>query len=123
MSLDIVVLGAGVIGLAAGIRLLQACPGVSVTVIADKTASDTTSQGSGGLWLPYSLGVQESSRCSFLSQWTAESTQTSTTAGDTPSSLVYQWGQETFEHLLGLFHNEGSAAGSQLVSGYHVWQV
>ena len=54
---NIAVLGAGVIGLAAGIRLLDECPAVSVTVVADLTGSETTSQGSGGLWMPYSLGI------------------------------------------------------------------
>ena len=55
---SIAVLGAGVIGLAAGIRLLKECPNVSVTVFADLTGSETTSQGSGGLWMPYTLGMQ-----------------------------------------------------------------
>lgn len=54
---SIAVLGAGVIGLATGIRLLNECPNVSVTMIADLTGSETTSQGSGGLWMPYTLGI------------------------------------------------------------------
>ena len=57
MSSDIAVLGAGVNGLAAGIRLLEECPDVSVTLFADLTGSDTTSRGAGGLWMPYSLGL------------------------------------------------------------------
>ena len=56
-SCNVAVLGAGVIGLAAGVRLLNECPNVSVTVLADLTGSATTSQGSGGLWMPYSLGM------------------------------------------------------------------
>lgn len=56
-SCNIAVLGAGVIGLAAGVRLLKECPNVSVTMFADLTGSATTSQGSGGLWMPYSLGM------------------------------------------------------------------
>lgn len=54
---SIAVLGAGVIGLAAGIRLLNECPNVSVTIFADLTGSETTSQGAGGLWMPYTLGM------------------------------------------------------------------
>lgn len=54
---SIAVLGAGVIGLAAGIQLLKECPNVSITVFADLTGSETTSQGSGGLWMPYTLGL------------------------------------------------------------------
>ena len=57
MTSQIAVLGAGVMGLAAGNRLLQECRGVGVTVYADLFASETTSQGSGGLWMPYTLGV------------------------------------------------------------------
>ena len=59
MASQIAVLGAGVIGLAAGIRLLQECQGITVTIYADLTAGETTSQGSGGLWMPYSLGMQQ----------------------------------------------------------------
>ena len=54
---NIAVLGAGVVGLAAAVRLLTDCPDVSVTVLADLTGSETTSQGSGGLWMPYTLGM------------------------------------------------------------------
>ncbi|KAL3153224.1 hypothetical protein ABBQ38_011974 [Trebouxia sp. C0009 RCD-2024] len=95
---SIAVLGAGVVGLAAGIRLLRECPNVSVTVFADLTGSETTSQGSGGLWMPYTLG-------------------------DTPGDLALRWSSETFSYLLQLFNSSaGAAAGAQLVSGYHLWQ-
>lgn len=45
-------------------------------------------------------------------------------AGDTPSDLVLRWAHETFEHLNGLFNSTAEiAAGAQLISGYHLWQV
>ena len=72
MPNEIAVLGAGVIGLAAGIRLLQECRGIHVTVFADLTGSETTSRGSGGLWMPYSLGkshiVRGQNSCQFMQQ-------------------------------------------------------
>jgi len=57
MPYEIAVLGAGVIGLAAGIRLLEQVQDIKVTIYADLTGNETTSRGSGGLWQPYSLGV------------------------------------------------------------------
>jgi glycine/D-amino acid oxidase-like deaminating enzyme len=57
MPHEIAVLGAGVIGLAAGIRLLEEIQDIKVTIYADLTGNETTSRGSGGLWQPYSLGV------------------------------------------------------------------
>ncbi len=57
MPTDVAVLGAGVIGLSAGIRLLEDIPDVRVTIFADVTGNETTSRGSGGLWQPYSLGA------------------------------------------------------------------
>ena len=56
-SVEVAVLGAGVIGLAAGIRLLHEKQ-VNVTVFSDQTGSETTSRGSGGLWMPYTLGMR-----------------------------------------------------------------
>lgn len=57
MPSKVAVLGAGVIGLAVGVRLLEEVKDVSVTVFADLTGNETTSRGSGGLWQPYSLGL------------------------------------------------------------------
>lgn len=99
MPSKVAVLGAGVIGLAVGVRLLEEVKDVSVTVFADLTGNETTSRGSGGLWQPYSLG-------------------------DTPGDLVLHWGRDTFQHLLGIFNSVvGATAGTQLVSGYQLWQV
>ena len=57
MPTQISVLGAGVVGLAVGVRLLEELPEVEVTIHADLTGDATTSRGSGGLWWPYSLGT------------------------------------------------------------------
>ena len=57
MPSEVAVLGAGVIGLAVGVRLLEELQDVDVTVYADVTGNETTSRGSGGLWMPYSLGL------------------------------------------------------------------
>lgn len=57
MPSEVAVLGAGVIGLAVGVRLLEELKDVDVTVYADVTGNETTSRGSGGLWMPYSLGL------------------------------------------------------------------
>ena len=55
MAWDIVVVGAGVCGLSSAVNIQEAFPTSTVTVIADKFSPDTTSDGSGGFWEPYSL--------------------------------------------------------------------
>ena len=71
---DIVVLGAGVIGLTSALRLCDELPTANVTVIAETFENETTSAGAAGLWEPYKLS-------------------------DTPPELIRRWGKETFEHL------------------------
>jgi hypothetical protein len=86
---SVCVLGAGVVGLTAALRIKQALPGVDVTVVAELFGADTTSDGAGGLWKPYTLG-------------------------DTPPQLVNRWGQETFDHYMQLYQSpEAPAAGRQ----------
>ena len=46
MPASVSVLGAGVVGLAVGIRLLEEVQDVRVTIHADLTGDDTTSRGS-----------------------------------------------------------------------------
>lgn len=48
---DAVVIGAGVIGLTAGIRLIEA--GLRVGIVADKPISETTSANAGAIWGPF----------------------------------------------------------------------
>lgn len=52
MSVNIAVVGAGVIGLSTAINVQRAIPNAHVTVIADKFYEDTTSYGSGGMFIP-----------------------------------------------------------------------
>lgn len=52
------ILGGGVNGLATGILLCQRFPDAKVSIIAELTGDETTSRGAGGLWKPFSLGVE-----------------------------------------------------------------
>ena len=63
------------------------------------------------------------SACKF-STFSKHHPRSSVCAGDTPGDLVLRWGQDTFQHLLALFNSpDGANAGTQLVSGYQLWQV
>ncbi len=44
--------------------------------------------------------------------------------GDTPGHLVLRWGGDTLKHFLSIFNSPaGATAGTQLISGYQLWQV
>lgn len=49
---DIVVLGAGVVGLSSATRIQDVLPDRKVTLIADKFTVDTTSDGAAGIFRP-----------------------------------------------------------------------
>lgn len=49
---DIVVLGAGVVGLSTAVRIQDVLPNRKVTLIADKFTKDTTSDGAAGIFRP-----------------------------------------------------------------------
>ncbi len=51
----VLVLGGGVVGLTTAVRLLEAMPGLDVTLVAEKFMGDTTSNGAAGVWQPYKL--------------------------------------------------------------------
>ena len=56
----IAVIGAGVVGLTTAINIQKLLPSSSITIIADKFTSETTSHGAGGLFRPnteHILGV------------------------------------------------------------------
>ena len=56
----VVVVGAGVVGLATAINIKKLRPSTEVTVVADKFVKETTSHGAGGLFRPnleHLLGV------------------------------------------------------------------
>lgn len=52
MVVNVVVLGAGVVGLSTALNVQQVVPGARVTVMADKFYEQTTSYGSGGMFIP-----------------------------------------------------------------------
>lgn len=52
MGKNIAVIGAGVVGLSTAMNIIDSIPFVSVTVIADKFNTETTSDGAGGLFRP-----------------------------------------------------------------------
>jgi len=82
--INVVIIGAGVIGVSTAYRLLQAAPYLSVTVVADKFSPDNTSDGLAGVWEPYE-------------------------AYDTPKELVKSWGRKTYEHAMHLIHCDPQA--------------
>ncbi|PSC73607.1 D-aspartate oxidase [Micractinium conductrix] len=94
---SICVIGAGVIGLTAALRIKHALPGAAVAIVAE-SFDDTTSHGAGGLWKPYTLG-------------------------DTPPALANRWGADTFDHYMSLYQSaEAPAAGTILTSAYQLFK-
>ncbi len=59
---DVAVVGAGVIGLSAGLRLLEA--GLAVTVYAAESTPGTTSDVAGAYWYPYGVAA-----CERVERW------------------------------------------------------
>lgn len=49
---DIVVLGAGVVGLSTAVSIQNLLPGRKLTIVADKFTKDTTSYGAAGIFRP-----------------------------------------------------------------------
>jgi len=49
---QVVVLGAGVVGLSTALNIQELNPRFKVTIIGEKLNEDTTSYGSGGLFVP-----------------------------------------------------------------------
>lgn len=90
---QVCVIGAGVAGLTSAYRVLQECPNVQVTVVAERLGTDTTSSGAAGIWGPYKLS-------------------------GTSDNLVHSWSKATHDHLA-LLHRSSQAAqaGVSLVSG------
>ncbi|XP_070555494.1 D-aspartate oxidase-like [Ptychodera flava] len=96
MTHNIAVIGAGVMGLASAVRILENIPRVTVTVMADKFSPNTTSDGAAGLWEPYA-------------------------PGNTPEHLQQRWGDATFHHLEALLKTEESSeAGVTTVPSFHI---
>lgn len=51
----VAVIGGGVIGLTTALRVHERFPAAQVTIIAEKLATETTSEGAAGLWKPYAI--------------------------------------------------------------------
>ncbi|XP_036370766.1 D-aspartate oxidase [Octopus sinensis] len=92
----IAVIGAGVVGLSTALQVKQNFPFCSVTVVAEKFNTETTSDGAGGLFRP-----------NFL------------TLSANPLESIKQWSQDTFSHFNNLFNSpEASDCGIALMSGF-----
>ena len=96
MSKNVVVIGAGIVGLSTALRIVEEYDNVNIVVIADTFLNQTTSYGSGGLWEPYQI------------------------AG-TPDEKINQWGKKAFDHFLSIYHSADCAkAGVQLLQAYQL---
>lgn len=75
---EIVVVGAGVIGLTTAVRLLER--GLKVRVVADRLDTGTTSHVAAGLWYPYKAGGSSTKRWALetLTEYLALATDPST---------------------------------------------
>ncbi|PZC75232.1 hypothetical protein B5X24_HaOG206539 [Helicoverpa armigera] len=78
----IVVLGAGVIGVASAVKIKEKYKDCEVVLMSSEFSPNTTGDGSGGLWYPY-------------------------LCGDTPTKLIEKWGIETYEFLQELWRTAG----------------
>ncbi|CAL1540321.1 unnamed protein product [Lymnaea stagnalis] len=67
-SAKVVIIGAGVGGLASGICVQQLCPDAEVEIVAELFSPDTTSDGSAGFWLPYAIGSDVERVLKFATQ-------------------------------------------------------
>ena len=57
----IAVIGAGIIGLTSAVNIQKLMPDAKVTIISDKFDKDTTSSGSGGIFLPTAQSIKGAS--------------------------------------------------------------
>lgn len=92
------VVGAGVCGLAVAYAIKQKYGDLAeITITADKFYDETTSIAAGGLWEPYLLG-------------------------ETPTHLVYQWSQCTYDHYQKLYFSENSTeTGVQQIKVHNLY--
>ncbi|XP_049754826.1 D-aspartate oxidase [Elephas maximus indicus] len=97
-TVQIAVVGAGVIGLSTALCISKLVPRSSITVISDKFTPDTTSDVAAGILIPHAYA-------------------------DTPIHKQKQWFRETFDHLLAIANSaEAKDAGVLLVSGWQIFQ-
>jgi glycine/D-amino acid oxidase-like deaminating enzyme len=93
------VIGAGVVGLSCATRIRQAYGDtVKLSVIADDVMEQTTSFGSGGLWMPYEV--------------------------DGNADEISEWAKYSFEHFSQLYNSKDAAkAGVQLLTDYELFEA
>ncbi|KAK2151360.1 hypothetical protein LSH36_366g04045 [Paralvinella palmiformis] len=80
-SRRIAVIGAGVIGLSTAYNILDAVPGVEVTIFYESSSPNTTSDVAAGIWTPH-------------------------LCLNTPAERLMRWATETWRHLSMLAHSE-----------------
>jgi D-amino-acid oxidase len=97
---NIVVIGAGVVGLSVALKLLEDFNGsVNVTIVADRFLQQTLTYSCGGLWEPYQI------------------------AG-TPDEQINKWGKVAFEHFKSLSNGPDAAkSGVQLLTAYQALEI
>jgi glycine/D-amino acid oxidase-like deaminating enzyme len=88
----VAVLGGGVVGLSAAVRVLDRLPAARLTIVAEEVAAGTTSVGAAGLWKPFAVGAAES------------------------AERINRWGAETFQHYLNVYHSPAAAAAGVLLT-------
>lgn len=92
----VVVLGAGMVGLATAVNVQEALPWARVTIVADQFDRDTTSSGAGGIFEPTAQA--------FSGQ---------------PVDTLREWSQQSWNYFTGLAMSPlGHETGQTLVSGF-----
>ena len=95
----VAVIGAGVIGLSIATRLAETYGrGLDVTVMADKFTPNTTSDGAGGIFVPYTVGFSEEG-----------------------ARKLQRWATQTFHYLTKLYESGmRDEIGLSLVTGHDI---
>ncbi|CAG5133507.1 unnamed protein product [Candidula unifasciata] len=96
-SPKVVVIGAGVNGLACAVCIQKCCPEAQVEIVAENWSPNTTSEISAGFWGPYVVG-------------------------DTDPEVIKKHSSVTHEYLLQLAHSPlAGDVGVQTISGYYLY--
>ncbi|XP_072221426.1 D-aspartate oxidase [Leuresthes tenuis] len=97
-TVQVVIVGAGVVGFSTAVCVAEALPFCSVTLVADKFSPDTTSDGAAGIL--------------FAAEYP-----------DIPLERQKHWFKDSFDHLLAIAHSQHSPeAGVMLSSGWQIFK-
>ncbi|XP_029349039.1 D-aspartate oxidase [Echeneis naucrates] len=97
-SIEVVVVGGGVVGFSTAVCIAEALPSCSVTLVAEKFSPDTTSDGAAGLL--------------FAAKFP-----------DIPLERQRRWFRDSFDHLLAIAQSQHSPeAGVMLSSGWQIFK-